>query len=67
MKEYEKFKVGDKVRRLKNEFGKMKPGNIGTIKSIENKIDIKLIEFDGEHDVRNFELVQSSEPVYEIY
>jgi hypothetical protein len=54
-----KFKVGDKVRRVKNSWVGMKPGDIGTIKRISwDHLYFK--EFVGGHDIDYFELVETN-------
>jgi hypothetical protein len=54
-----KFKVGDKVRRIKDSWADMKPGDIGTIEKLDYA-HLYFKEFDGGHDIDYFELVETN-------
>lgn len=54
------FKVGDKVRRIANEYNGMKVGDIGTVKQDERVGHVLLHEYGLAHDVRYLELVEST-------
>ncbi len=62
-----KFKVGDKVRRLHNENGKVKVGDIGTVIEVIPQLNgdpwVKLnIGIDTIHNPDHLELVEYSSP-----
>ena len=54
------FKVGDKVRRIHGWFLRMKPGDIGTVTSVdETRISLKEYtneDGNGNHNAKNLEL-----------
>ncbi len=58
--EEQKFRIGEKVRRIKSAYCEMKIGDIGTVMDV-SKYFLKINEFRGLHDPDNFELV--NEPV----
>lgn len=54
-----KFKIGDKVLRIKDKHNGMNIGDIGTV-TIISTIAIELKEYSGSHNIENFELVEES-------
>ena len=52
-----KFKVGDKVRRVKDEWYGMRVGDVDTIKYISSDLTISLHKYGSGHSSRSFELV----------
>ena len=52
-----KFKKGDKIKRISGEHMGMEKGDIATIREL-NKYFIFLEEYEGGHNLRNFELVK---------
>ncbi len=60
-----KFKVGDKVRRTKDEFYGMTPGDIGTVKE-DTTGSLTLDEFGGRHSNNCFELVETFKQEYKV-
>lgn len=53
------FEVGSRVRRISDEYGGMKVGDIGTVKRGEQYGHVLLDEYKLTHDVRKLELVES--------
>jgi hypothetical protein len=54
------FKIGDKVRRIRDSFGGMETGDVATVSGVLNTGDLQLIEYSGNHSVFNFELVKKT-------
>jgi hypothetical protein len=55
------FKIGDRVRRLEDEYCGMNPGDIGTIVGFNDVGDISILEYGGikkRHSAWKFELVK---------
>ncbi len=61
----QKFKVGDRVRRVKNDYRGMKIGDVSKIVSID-RAWIELEDYKGEHKMENFELVEKTLEELEI-
>lgn len=53
------FKAGDKVRRISDEFGGMKPGSTGHVEVVYRNGDVELSEYPLRHDPAKLELVSS--------
>ena len=55
-----RFVVGDWVRRVRNSFHGMNPGDESIVKSMNGNGNIQLDKYVGNHDPLNFELVKES-------
>ena len=55
------FKVGDKVRRVKDTFRGMQEGDIDTIESLTRDGNMYLTSYSGIHDLNVFKLVEEPE------
>jgi len=56
-----KFNIGDKVKRIRSEHEGMKVGDVGVVKSFENRVSMLLEGYNSAHDPQNFELVVEDE------
>lgn len=56
-----KFNIGDKVKRIRSEHEGMKVGDVGVVKSFENRTSMLLEGYNFAHDPANFELVVEDE------
>lgn len=56
-----KFNTCDKVKRIRSEHEGMKVGDVGVVKSFENRVSMLLEGYNSAHDPQNFELVVEDE------